>query len=342
VLLRLDEDDYPGTSLIEEWPSWTLPVLQWGQSQDGVVGYAHSGWGLEPMEPTDELPNFVMPKMDGIGANEFIVTVTHDALDFISAGDTPFPWELNIWYHTLNSGFRTRISGETDFPCIYDDRVGMTRTYAKIDGPLDFTTFAEATKNGRSYVSEGGSHLVDFALNGHGVGVDGSELRLASPGRATVTARVTARLPAEQSNVGAAIAARPLVEPPYWHIERARIGTSQRIPVELVVNGEVRDRMEVVADGTWTDLEFDVALERSSWVALRVMGSSHTNPIFVVVDDAPIRASRASAEWCREAVDQCWLMKQPLIREEERAAAAAAYEHARETYDRIIAESPQP
>ncbi|MDP6372228.1 MAG: CehA/McbA family metallohydrolase [Vicinamibacterales bacterium] len=339
VLLRLDEDDYPGTSLIEEWPSWTLPVLQWGQSQDGVVGYAHSGWGLEPMEPTFELPNYTMAKFDGIGANEYIMTVTHDAVDFISAGDTPVPWELNIWYHTLNSGFRTRISGETDFPCIYDDRVGMTRTYAKIDGPLDFTTFAEATKNGRSYVSEGGSHLVDFAVNGLDVGTSGSELRLPAAGRATVTARVTARLPVELSDVGAAIAARSLVEPPYWHIERARIGTSRRIPVELIVNGEVADRVEIEADGVWTDLRFDVAIERSSWVALRVMGSSHTNPIFVVVDDAPIRASRTSAEWCREAVDQCWLMKQPLIREEERAAAAAAYEHARDVYDRIISES---
>ena len=138
VLLRLDEDDYPNTSLIEEWPSWTLPVLEWGQRQGGVVGYAHSGWGLEPVEATTELPNYVMAKFDGIGANEYITTVTHDAVDFISAGDTPIAWELNIWYHTLNAGFRTRISGETDFPCIYDDRVGMTRTYAKIDGPLDF------------------------------------------------------------------------------------------------------------------------------------------------------------------------------------------------------------
>ena len=79
-----------------------------------------------------------MPKFDGIGANEFIVTVTHDAVDFISAGDTPLPWELNIWYHTLNTGFRTRISGETDFPCIYDDRIGMARSYAKLEGALDF------------------------------------------------------------------------------------------------------------------------------------------------------------------------------------------------------------
>jgi hypothetical protein len=48
--------------------------------------------------------------------------------------DTPYVWELNIWYHTLNVGFRTRIAGETDFPCIYDGRVGMGRTYSKIDG----------------------------------------------------------------------------------------------------------------------------------------------------------------------------------------------------------------
>src|SRR5206468_2476206 len=42
VLLRLKEDDYPGTTKIEEWPSWTLPVLAWAKSQNAVVGYAHS------------------------------------------------------------------------------------------------------------------------------------------------------------------------------------------------------------------------------------------------------------------------------------------------------------
>ncbi len=313
VLLRLDEDDYPNTSTIEEWPSWTLPVLQWGQSQDGVVGYAHSGWGLQPVEPTSELPNYTMARFDGIGANEYIMSVTHDAVDFISAGDTPIPWELNIWYHTLNTGFRTRISGETDFPCIYDDRGGMTRTYAKIDGPLDFTTFAEATKNGRSYVSEGRSHLMDFAVNGLDVGTNDSEVRLSSAGVATVTAKVTAYLPPEQDEVGAAMAARSLIQPPYWHIERARIGTSRRVPVELIINGQVVERTEVVADGQWNDVTFEAPIDQSSWVALRVMGSSHTNPVFVLVEDEPIRASRRSAEWCRLAVDQCWTVRGQTI-----------------------------
>jgi hypothetical protein len=66
VLLRLKEDDYPGTTKIEEWPSWTLPVLAWAKAQDAVTGYAHSGCGLEPSEPTNDLPTYIIPKMDGM------------------------------------------------------------------------------------------------------------------------------------------------------------------------------------------------------------------------------------------------------------------------------------
>ena len=66
-LLRLKEDDYPGTTRIEEWPSWDLPVLKWGKSQGGVVGFAHSGWGLKTV--ATGLPNDEVPPFDGIGAN---------------------------------------------------------------------------------------------------------------------------------------------------------------------------------------------------------------------------------------------------------------------------------
>ena len=118
------------------------------------------------------------PAFDGIGANEYIVDVTHpDAVDFISAGDTPSVWELNIWYHTLNAGFRTRISGETDFPCITDDRVGLARSYAKVDGPLTYRKWIDAVRDGRSYVSDGKSHLMDFSVNGVDGGTGASEVR---------------------------------------------------------------------------------------------------------------------------------------------------------------------
>ena len=45
-----------------------------------------------------------MPPFDGIGANEYVVGVTQELVDFISTVDTPYAWELNVWYHTLNVG----------------------------------------------------------------------------------------------------------------------------------------------------------------------------------------------------------------------------------------------
>ena len=191
VLLNLKEDDYPNTELIEEWPSWTLPILQWAKGQGGITGYSHSGWGLTPIKPTDDLPNYVIPKMDGIGANEFIVTVTHNVIDFYSAGDTPLPAELNMWYHVLNAGYKTRISGETDFPCISDERVGRARIYAKLENGLDYM---DALLAGRSYVSDGYAHLIDFKVNNQELGINESLLKIAEPTQVKVTVKAAAYL----------------------------------------------------------------------------------------------------------------------------------------------------
>ncbi len=338
-LLRLKEDDYPGTTLIEEWPSWTLPILQWGQQQGAVVGYSHSGWGLAPETETTELPNYVMARFDGIGANEYIVTVTHDAVDFISAGDTPLHMELNIWYHVLNSGFRTPISGETDYPCIFDERIGMARSYARLGDRLDFDGFTEKLKAGATYVSDGRSHIYDFKVENTMLGDNNSEVRLEKPGSAHITANVAAYLPEVQDEAGKQIAASGFMGRPYWHLEKARIPDTRSVAVELIVNGYPVMTQNVVADGVVRPVTFDYAVPYSSWVALRITASAHTNPIFVLVGDKPVRASKRSAEWCRAAVDQCWKMKWVRIRDEELDAAKAAYEHARKVYDKIILES---
>ena len=135
------------------------------------------------------------------------------------------------------------------------------------------------------------------------------------------------------------IRSRDLSQKPYWHVERTRIDDTRRVPVELVVNGQAVARKEIIADGRVTDIEFEFTPEISSWVAVRIFPSSHTNPVFVEVDKKPIRASKRSAQWCLDAVDVCWKSKEPRIRESEKADAAAAYEVAREAYRRIIAES---
>lgn len=339
-LLRLAEDDYPGTERIEQWPSWDLPVLKWGKDQGGVVGFSHSGWGLKVAG--DKLPTYEMPPFDGIGSNEYIVDVTHDVCDFISAVDTPSVWELNIWYHTLNCGYTCRISGETDFPCIYGERVGLGRAYVKPDPkkPFDYDTWVYALRDGRSYCCDGLSHLIDFEINGLGVGEPGADNRpsvlAAKSGEPLAVSVKAAALLGKEPNEQ--IRGTPLDQKPYWHVERARIDKTRKIPVELIVNGESVERQEVEADGEVVDLKFNYTPKMSCWVALRVFPSSHTNPIFVEVEGKPIRASKRSAQWCLDAVDVCWKQKERNTRQEEKEAAAAAYEFARQAYRKILSE----
>jgi hypothetical protein len=334
VLLGLKDQNYPGAKVLEEWPTWNLPILKWAKSQGAVVGFAHSGWGLAVK--TDRLPNYEMPSFDGIGANEYIVDVVHDAVDFISTIDTPYVWELNVWYHTLNSGFRARISGETDFPCIYGDRVGLGRSYVRLDGKLDFGGWVEGLRDVRSYVSDGKGHLMDFRVNGQMAGTNGSEIKLDRAGTVPITAKVAARLD-EQPNE--AIRSRRYDEKPYWDLERARIGATREVAVEVIVNGQSVATKKILADGSLRDVTFDVPIARSSWIAIRILHSAHTNPIFVTVGGKPIRASRRSAEWLLKAVDQCWSQKAPRISAREREAAAVAYDQARRVYRRILEES---
>ena len=107
-----------------------------------------------------------------------------------------------------------------------------------------------------------------------------------------VSAKVAAFL-YEQPEAG--IRNRSLNQKPYWHIERARIENNRQVPVELIVNGYPVAKKNLTADGKLRELTFSAKIDRSSWVALRIFPSSHTNPVFVIVAGQPIRVSRRSA-----------------------------------------------
>src|SRR4029453_1590076 len=76
-----------------------------------------------------------------------------------------------------------RISGETDFPCITDDKVGLARSYAKVDGPLTYRKWLDSVRDGRSYVSDGQTHLMDFTGNGTPAGPPAREGQPRARGR---------------------------------------------------------------------------------------------------------------------------------------------------------------
>ncbi len=269
------------------------------------------------------LPNYAIPEMNGLGAQEIAVTTAQGLCDFISAMDTNRIPEWNCWYHLMNCGFPLKVSGETDFPCITGSRVGQGRVYVQL-GPkieqIDFKAWAEGLAKGHSYVSDGYAHALEFSVDGK---VPGEKVKLREKGMVTVKAKV-------------ALAADPV------------LGTSVGAPlpqgktrlVELIVNGRVVAKQEVAADNQMHDLEFTIPIEASSWVALRQFPQMHTNPVTVLVDDQPIRASRKSAQWAIGIIDQLWRSRSNMIAPEERAEAGRVFEWAINRYMKIAEESP--
>jgi hypothetical protein len=380
-LLNLRDQTYPGSdnTKTKGWPTWTTPLMKWAKAQGAVTGYAHSANGLVLHDSTtcakqllslydanedgqlskaeaakvvlpedfaaidkdgdgqlsvkelaasigrtrDKLPNLVVPPMDGIGAQEICVTVSQKLCDFISAMDTSRVPEWNCWYHVMNCGFPLKASGETDFPCISGSRVGQGRVYVqlgKID-KIDFGAWCEGVAKGHSYISDGYAHALEFTVNGK---PSGAEVALDRPGHVTVKAKVAfaSELPLGTS-VGAAA-------PP---------GKTRK--VELIVNGVAVASQVVPADNQPHDIAFEAPIARSSWVALREFPQLHTNPVNVIVEGKPIRASRKSAQWCAATIEQLWHVRHDNIAREERAEAEKTFHKAIEVYRKIAAECPE-
>jgi hypothetical protein len=378
-LLNLKDQTYPGSdgTKMKGWPTWTTPAMRWAKQQGAVTGYAHSASGLQvnpanaakrlmteldmnkdgkitPEEaakgflPDDfaaidtaknnflneddlrrsiarvanKLPNYAIPEMNGIGAQEICVTTAQGICDFISAMDTARVPEWNCWYHIMNCGFPLKASGETDFPCISGSRVGQGRVYVhlgKVDR-VDFGAWCEGIAKGRSYISDGYAHALEFTVNGKAPGY--GDVALEKPGKVQARAKVAF---AAETPLGTAVG--------------GNVPAGKNRLVELVVNGVAVASQEVPADDRIHEVDFDVKIDRSSWVALRHFPQMHTNPVNVIVGNKPIRPSQKSALWCIGVIEQLWQVRGPGIAEHEREEAAKTFAMAKEIYRKIASEA---
>ncbi len=289
----------------------------------------------------DLLPNFAIPDA---GGHEIFVTTAHGVCDFISAMDTARLLEWNTWYHLMNCGFPLKAAGETDFPCMSGTRVGQGRTYVKLGkiDHIDFKKWCEAMAQGRSYVSDGYAHALDFTVAGQ---PSGDEVRLAQPGKVEVRVKAafSSETPLEIAYGGATpiAGARLTGDTVNYHDTTAtQPYTGGKRKVELIVNGLPVAMREVPADDEVHEITFSTDIPRSSWVAVRQFPQLHTNPVNVIVAEQPIRASRRSAQWCLGCIEQLWRVREKNIAPAERDEARHAYEAAKEIYRRIAAEAP--
>jgi hypothetical protein len=286
----------------------------------------------------ENLPNLAVPSMNGVGAQEICVTAAQGLCDFISAMNTQRVPEWNCWYHIMNCGFPLKVSGETDFPCVTGSRVGQGRVYVQLGkiNKIDFADWAEGLAKGRSYVSDGYAHVLQFTVDGKHIG---EKLNLAKGGTVQVKAKVA--FSADNAR------GEPRSNDPVVHLS-GQVPQGKTRLVEIVVNGRVAASKEVPADNKEHDLAFDIKVERSSWIALRHFPQLHTNPVMVLVDGQPIRASRKSALWCIGTIEQLWRergdpLKMPLSSIDKQFApknhtviAAREIQEVHRTFQRII------
>jgi len=314
------------------------------RDRDGVLSRSELEAAHE--KAAEILPNFANPEMDGVGAMEVVVTVPLGVCDFISAMDTPRVAEWNMWYHQLDCGFPLKVSGETDFPCMSGLRVGQGRVYVRLGAVMavNFDAWCAGLAAGRSYVSDGFAHALEFTVGGRR---PGERLALERPGAVQVRAKVAfaARTPLAVAHGGVVPAAgRKLIGDTVDLHGPRRDGefspAGQARLVALVVNGRAAAHREVPADDLVHDLEFDIPIERSSWVALRHFPQLHTNPVDVLVGGRPVRASRRSALWCLAALEQLWKARGGTIAAGERDEARRAFDQAIQIYKKIATEAP--
>ncbi len=290
----------------------------------------------------DQLPNVAIPDA---GGHEIFVSTAVGACDFISAMDTARQLEWNAWYHLMNCGFPLKCAGETDFPCMSGTRVGQGRTYVQLGRVerIDFAKWCEGLARGRSYVSDGYAHALEFSVNGQ---TSGAEVQLAQPGRVKIHAKVafSSETPLEVAYGGAMpVGGQRLVGDTvnYHETTDAKPFGSGKRKVELIVNGLPVGTREVPADDQPHDVEFTADIARSSWVALRHFPQLHTNPVNVIIAGQPIRASRQSALWCIGCIEQLWRMREKNIAPAERDEARRTFDEAKEIYRRIAAEAAE-
>ena len=228
-------------------------------------------------------------------------------------------------------------------------RVGQGRVYVQLGQieRVDFSEWCKGVAEGRSYVSDGYAHALEFRVNGK---PPGESVALAQPDLVKITARVafSSETPLEVA-YGAAVPAggmRLIGDTVNLHEPLNADGnpsfTAKHRLVELVVNGRAVASRQVPADGQAHDLGFSIKIERSSWIALRHFPQMHTNPVNVLVAGRPIRASRQSALWCIGSIEQLWRSRAQSIAATEREEARRTFWEAIDRYRQIAAEAAWP
>jgi TolB protein len=250
---------YTNTAAASLFPT-NATIMDLAHEQGGITGYVHPfDVYPDPGDTTKPLTN-ELPVDVALGKVDY-----YEALGFVD----DYQATAKVWYQLLNCGFHIPAGAGTDAMANFASLrgpVGMNRVFVKSGAPLEHRRWLAALKAGKSFATNG--PLLDFGLNGHGLG---DSLSLPA-GRHELLARVMLR-----SNV------------PVDHLE-------------IVGNGEVVASIPLQGDRTSVSTTVRIATQSSSWYLLRTRGDgpvypildvypyATTSPIYLTVGGQPVRS----------------------------------------------------
>jgi hypothetical protein len=197
----------------------------------------------------------------------------------------------DVWYDTLNMGFRMTPTAGTDYPCGDNGIPGRERFYTQVAGPLTYESWLEGVRKGRTFVTNG--PMLDFHINGKGIG---DEVLLKKPGTVTLEGRVR------------------------FDLNRDDVGR-----LDVIVNGVPVKSFPRGTHPGETSFQLPYEFTSTSWVALQAVGGkvdevagrhppffvgaptsqAHTAAIYVTIQGAPPLSAQPAAK----VLARKWLAK---------------------------------
>ena len=254
------------------WNESPYKIIEWGQSQDAVVGFCHMQY----------LNDSIQTELNCCIPVDYPVEAALGTIDFLSEDVWLNDAAINGYYKLLNCGFRLGWSAGTDFPCNNSRPFGSLLTYVQVkDQPLTYQNWVEGIKNGRTVVATNGHvEFLDLKVNGMASPGDVIELK----GKDKINIEVT------------------------WTSIKELKGRIEIVCNGKVISSMDGS----ASPGKPLLLELSPEITQSSWICARRMDDrghqSHTSPVYVPVKNKPVRASAEDAlyfvKWIDNVIDK--------------------------------------
>lgn len=216
-----------------DWPLM-LHACDDTHAQGGLVTWAH--WPYPSMEAPMDIALGRVDSLDILTTgNPF---EHHPILVDIYKMHGPTSYSkppIEMYYHYLNCGFRLAASSGSDKMAL-NPPMGSARTYVKTDGPLNYESWIDGIRKGRTFIST--YPLLEFSVNGKEAGD-------------------TVKLPPGRSKLRVKARARSLE--PYEVLE-------------IILNGKVIRSAKPSGDRFESRIDEDLDVEFGGWIAVRAHG----------------------------------------------------------------------